>query len=77
MIFFNLSVMFISLEWLEYIFQDVVLALTPIPSVASMLMLKTLTIFVFMIVYEIIGFCVRLIVRNFQDKRYLRKVYKL
>lgn len=54
MLFFNFSHMFISLEWLEYLFPDLVLAIVSKPSPYSVMTLKYSIILLFMIAYEVL-----------------------
>lgn len=54
MLFFNFSHMFISLEWLEYLFPNLVLTVVSTPSPYSVMTLKYSIILLFMIVYEVL-----------------------
>lgn len=64
--------MFITLEWLEYLFPDVVINILSVPTPYSLMTLKYTAILIFMILYEIVFIIARTIVKrtlNILDKR--------
>jgi hypothetical protein len=56
MLFFNLSQMFITLEWLEYLFQNVVATVLQVPTPYTLMTMKYAVILILMGVYEIVMF---------------------
>jgi len=51
LLFFNFSQMFIALEWLEYLFPDMVIAIIDPPSPYTLMTLKYCTILIFMVIF--------------------------
>lgn len=72
MIFYNFAQLFITLEWMEYLFQNVVYAILPIPTPYSLMTLKYSVIIFFMIIFEVLLALVKSIVQkthSVMDKR--------
>lgn len=72
MLFYNFAQMFIVLEWLEYLFPNVVLAILDPPSPYGLMTLKYAIILIFMVIFEIIlRITVRIVSRKHpvMDKR--------
>lgn len=74
LIFYNISQMFITLDWLEYMFPDVLLAiLSPdVISPSTIMMVRYFTILLFFLAYEIILQAARKLTRftvSFMDVR--------
>lgn len=51
MLFYNFAQMFIVLEWLEYLFPDIVLAITSPLSPYTLMTIKYITILLFMLIF--------------------------
>lgn len=73
MLFYNFAQLFITLEWLEYLFQNVVYDFLPEPTPYGMMTLKYVVILFFTIIFEILLFVVKWLVAKTHNLMDVRK----